>query len=51
MMNKTDLGLNSELRSAVQQTFIERVLVQDLVLENKTLFLPLRSCPMGEIDK
>ena len=42
LMNKIDLDLNSELKSSVQQ-FIESFLVQEFVLENKTLFLPLRS--------
>ena len=49
-MNKIDLDLNSELKSAVQQ-FIESFLVQEFVLENKTLFLPLRSSAVGEDRK
>lgn len=50
LMNKIDLDLNSELKLAVQQ-FIESFLVQEFVLENKTLFLPLRSSAVGEDRK
>ena len=51
LMNNIDSDLNSELKSAVQQTFIENFLVQEFVLENKTLFLSLRSSPIGEDRK
>lgn len=48
MMNKTELDMNSELRSAVQQIFTERFLVQGTVLENKTPFLTLEELASGE---